>query len=343
MGKCTTNIRDFHDKEVKLSEDDRKDIRTKADTNQRRIEKGLKDNKEPKPRGFHTQGSYAMRTMINRPNKDYDIDAGCYFDADDIKDIGPRALRRKVCEAADDGRFKTPPEVKKNCVRIVYDEGYHVDVPVYKLEEDDNGNMKAVLSSVDEWRASDPKGVTNWFNGEVKSHDPADLRKLVRLLKAFCPTSPSGLVLSVLASKLVVSDGDDDDMLHAAMKDLKAQLDLQRPVHHPVISGEVLVAGDSEIIAKLRKKLENALKELAVRDNSSTKSAELKAWKKVFGNCSFFDKAIEDAEKEEKESKNSDTGLRAGIVGAGGIGGNTSISATPTPVQARPTYAGEDE
>ena len=341
MGKCTTNIRDFHDKEVKLSEDDRKDIREKADTNQRRIEKGLEDKKEPKPRGFQTQGSYAMRTMINRPNKDYDIDAGCYFNAADIKDITPRALRRKVCEAADDGRFKTPPEVKKNCVRIVYDEGYHVDVPVYKLEEDENGNMKAVLSSVDEWRASDPKGVTNWFNGEVKSHDPADLRKLVRLLKAFCPTSPSGLVLSVLASKLVVSDGDDDDMLHAAMKDLKAQLDLQRPVHHPVISGEVLVAGDSDIIAKLCKKLENALEELTVRDNaSSTKSAELKAWKKVFGNCSFFDKAIEEAEKEEKGSKNPD--LRAGITGIG-IGTTTPTLAAPKVYQAPRPYANEDD
>ena len=342
MGKCATNIRNFHDKDVKLSDEDRKSLRVKAESNQRHIEKGLENNKDPKPRGFRTQGSYAMRTMIQRPDNDYDIDAGCYFNAADIKDIGPRALRRKVCEAAADSRFNTPPEVKKNCVRIVYDEGYHIDVPVYKLEEDADGDMKAVLSSVDEWRASDPKGVTDWFASEVKGHVPGDLRKLIRLLKAFCPNSPSGLALSVLTSELVVSDGDDDDMLHTAMKDLKARLDLQGSVLHPVISGETLEADGSEVIAKLRKKLENGLKDLEVRDDpSSTKSAELKAWQKVFGGHKFFDKEIKEAEEEEKKSKNSDP--RAGIVVAGGGAAVVTPPASSRTIQAPRPYAGKND
>lgn len=341
MGQCAINIRDFHDKEVKLSEDDRKDIFGKAKANQDRIVRGLADNGDPKPHGFETQGSYAMRTMVCRPDKDYDIDAGCYFNAADVKNITPRALRRKVCEAANDGRFKTPPEVKKNCVRIVYDEGYHVDVPVYKLENGEDENPKVVLSSVDEWRESNPRGVTAWFKGEVKKHEPAELRKLVRFLKAFCPNSPSGLVISVLASGLVVGSGDDDDMLYAAMRDLKARLDLRPTVFHPVVVREVLESSDSEVIAKLRTRLASALKELEGRGDMS-KSAELKAWKKVFGNHPFFDKAIEEeGEKEKRENQSGGGGGAAGI-GAGGAGAGVAV-ADPIPRQAPRPYAGQDD
>ena len=343
MGQCATNIRDFHDEEVNLSVAARKEIRTKAETNQRRIDSGLQSQKDPKPRGFWTQGSYAMRTMIQRPANDYDIDAGCYFKAADIADIGPRALRRKVCSAADDGRFNTSPQVKKNCVRIVYNEGYHIDVPVYKLEEDEDGNMKSVLSSADEWRESDPQGVTDWFERERKRFGSAKLRDLVRLLKAFSPKSPSGLVISVLASELVISDGQEDDMLHAAMKDLKAKLDLLPAIHHPVVLGEILEPSNSEVVAKLRNRLGNALKELEGRGNSR-KSAELKAWKKVFGNHSFFDKAIK--EEEEKEARQNGSGHSGGsgaaIAGIGGGAGSGAI-ADPRPVQAPRPYAGEDD
>lgn len=343
MGKCATDIRKFHDKEVKLSDEDRKDIRQKAEANQDRIKHGLADNDDPKPLGFQTQGSYAMRTMIQRPDKDYDIDAGCYFSADDIESIGPRALRRKVRDAADDGRFNTEPEVKKNCVRILYNEGYHVDVPVYKAEEDEDGNVETVrLSSVDEWRNSDPKGVTDWFNSEVKSHKPGDLRKLVRMLKALSPNSPSGLVLSVLASKIVISDGDDDDMLYSAMGDIKMRLDGISSIHHPVVHDEVLEYGDSDILTKLRNKLENALTELKVRQTSDKKSDELKAWKKVFGNHAFFDDLIKEAEEKEKE-KSDQSGSGKSSVTAAIIGAAVpAAKADPPAAQAQRPYAGKD-
>jgi hypothetical protein len=36
-----------------------------------------------------------------------------------------------VRDAVDDDKFKKPPEVRPNCVRVFYEAGYHVDLPVY--------------------------------------------------------------------------------------------------------------------------------------------------------------------------------------------------------------------
>src|SRR3546814_5852693 len=89
---------------------------------------------------MHTQGYHAMKTMIQGEDSDYDIDDGVYFEKDHL--VGPnggemsgRAVRQMVCKALQDERFKVPPEVRKNCVRVYYNDGYHVDLPSYRKIE----------------------------------------------------------------------------------------------------------------------------------------------------------------------------------------------------------------
>src|SRR3546814_15006164 len=89
------------------------------------------------------QGSYAMKTMIVHPDNDYDIDDGVYFDKADL--VGERGAemtslqtREMVRNAVDDGKFKKAPVARKNCVRVYYEAGYHVDLPVYRrITKDD--------------------------------------------------------------------------------------------------------------------------------------------------------------------------------------------------------------
>jgi hypothetical protein len=59
-----------------------------------------------------------MKTMVQHPDKDYDIDDGVYFDKEVL--VGERGAemsalqaRQMVRNAIDDGSFKTPPEVRK--------------------------------------------------------------------------------------------------------------------------------------------------------------------------------------------------------------------------------------
>ena len=137
MMDCAKEMLGFHDDEVTLPEPERRDMRERRNANRNRLKNGLKKDGKPGPQEFVTQGSYAMRTMVQRTAKDYDIDDGVYFAQEVLTgpnggEMSALAARQMVCNALNDGSFKTPPEVRLNCVRVYYDAGYHVDIPVYR-------------------------------------------------------------------------------------------------------------------------------------------------------------------------------------------------------------------
>ena len=137
MFDCAEDVLAYHDNEVTLPTPEQTKMRDRRNANRDRLKKGLKDQGKPAVREFRSQGSYAMRTMVQHPDNDYDIDDGVYFDKEVL--VGERGgemtalqARQMVRDAVDDGSFKTPPEVRTNCVRVYYASGYHVDLPVYR-------------------------------------------------------------------------------------------------------------------------------------------------------------------------------------------------------------------
>ena len=137
MKNTNDQVRNFHKARVKLSNDERADIYARAKSNRTRVRNGLAANSDPNPVGLYTQDSYAMRSMIQDGSGDYDIDDGVYFRKEDLvgaqgADKTSLAARQMVCNAVQDKRFNRAPEVHKNCVRVFYNEGYHVDLPVYR-------------------------------------------------------------------------------------------------------------------------------------------------------------------------------------------------------------------
>src|SRR5438477_548087 len=123
MYDCSDDVLAYHDDEVTLPEDERGVMRERRDANRDRLKRGLENGEKPQPLFFKSQGSYAMRTMVQHPEKDYDIDDGVYFAKEDLK--GPQGgemsaleARQMVRDAVDDGSFKTPPEVRPKCVRV---------------------------------------------------------------------------------------------------------------------------------------------------------------------------------------------------------------------------------
>jgi len=144
MKDCHKDMIAYHNQDVTLPEKEQSEMRDRRNANRRRLKDGLKRDEEPSSIGCRSQGSYAMRTMVQDPDRDYDIDDGVYFDKDDLK--GPQGgdktatdAKEMVREALDDGSFKRPPERLKNCVRVYYNAGYHVDIPVYRRITDING------------------------------------------------------------------------------------------------------------------------------------------------------------------------------------------------------------
>ena len=322
MKDCDKDIRAYHDERVRLTENQKKKLRDRRDANRDRLRRGLNKNGDPAPVKSVIQGSYAMGTVIQEPKRAYDIDDGVVFTAKSL--IGPTGVskaaldaRKMVRDAVDDGSFKTEPEIKTNCVRVYYDDGPPVDIPVYRSTTDWTGNDKYELASVD-WKESDPEGVNRWFRDWVKTKvagGMAHSRELIRLLKAICKnrpsytTLPSGFVLTVLVQECYQSsDGHLPIELRELIEAVHRRLEDNLMVAHPVVFGEWLIDDDAKHrTEKLRELLGMAVKELAALDRPNcTLSETLKAWKKVFCTektvaCTdFFDQRIEDAEAEEK-------------------------------------------
>lgn len=315
MKDTNKDIEKYHQNRVILNHDQRKRLRDRRNANRDRLKRGLTANGKPLPKEFVTQGSYAAKTTIQEPDNAYDIDDGAVFDIDDLKGpqggiMSPRDAKNMVRDAVDDGSFKTPPEVKTNCVRVHYNDGSHVDIPVYrKTTHTDGTETFEIASSV--WRESNPKGVNRWFNDSLaKRNDAAQdqMRVLIRLMKAYCKhrpgySLPSGFVLTVLIEEKY---WNHDSRLDRAFRNLvtaiRDRLSVSKRVKHPVVQAENLTEEGDPKCAKLKDLLTASLEHMAVLDRANCRRSEaLKAWKKVF-NTDYFDDEISAAESDEKRA-----------------------------------------
>jgi hypothetical protein len=308
---CSKEMKGYHSDEVTLSNADQGEMRGRRNNGRTRLKGGLTKAVFPLPREFTSQGSYAMRTMVEDDQCDYDIDDGIYFEKDDLKDkdgeyLNPRAARTRIRNALRDERLAYDAVVKTNCVRQEYPEGYHIDIPVYRvIRSIDAWGDKIVeyqLASGDEWVKSDARAVTRWYNDVVGEEinageaDSSQLRRITKLAKkmarsrvAWKKKTTSGICISKLVvDNFVVSSGRDDIALHKTFKAIKAQLDASLQIEHPVLQGKKLAEWNDEGVQFFRTCLAESLKTLEVLDTQDcTQAKALKAWDTVF-NTSYF-------------------------------------------------------
>lgn len=322
MYNCANDVLAYHDSEVTLPQAERTNMRGRRDANRERLKKGLKDKGKPAPREFASQGSYAMKTMTQNPAKDYDIDDGVYFDKAVL--IGERGAemtalqtRQMVRDALDDGSFKTPPEVHKNCVRVFYLAGYCVDLPVYRrvTTKDIFGNESYhhELASSD-WKRSDARDVSKWFEDEntKQSEDTVNgrqLRRLVREIKKYARSreSWSSQILSGFGITKLVTEcfkGDiwrEDRALYDTMKAIRDRLNWNLVIEHPITPNETITNGTDDPRARfLRARLTDAIDTLdPLFEHDCTRTKALKCWDKAYATTFFSDR---DESKSEKKS-----------------------------------------
>lgn len=310
MKDCNDQIRGFERAEVRMSEDGRADIYAKAKANRRRLRSGLERNKDPASMGQHTQGSYAMRTMIQSDSGDYDVDDGVYFKRASLQDetgedkSAPDA-RKMVCAALQYGGFADQPDVRGNCVRVYYkNEGYHVDVPVYRQIVTKNPftgeeTTSYEIAAGDDWRKSDPLANTKWFKNENKSRSPdavpdngndGQFVQIVRMTKDFARSRAgwsakisSGFAISKLVSdNFVAFDGRDDYAFRQTLKAISSKLSWSSAIRHPVIDENIAEAGN-EKTKFLKEKIDENLKHLDILDDGNcTHDQAMKAWDTFF-------------------------------------------------------------
>lgn len=313
---CAREITKFHNKKVRLSKEEQNKLADYRDTNLQRLKNGLEKNKEPAYKKDISQGSYAMKTINQHHDNDYDIDVGIVFDREDLKgskggDKSALDARKMVCDAMQDERFDKPPEVLKNCVRVYYKEGYHVDMPVYRQYEDDSGKIIQELAS-SEWEESDPEAITKWYNNAVIEKSPdtdngRQMRRVTRLVKKWARSRsswnmPSGFIISVLVDECYVpKEGRDDAALYETLKAIRDRLENDKDVFNPCNSDELISEGKEAQLQKMYDELDKALNDTLsiLEDRNCSYEDAMKAWGKFF-NDSFFKEQINKSDETQR-------------------------------------------
>jgi len=315
MFDCSKDVRAFHNTQVTLPKITQDDMRDYRDKNRKRVRNGLKSASKPAPTEFVKQGSYAMKTMVWNAELDYDIDDGVYFKQDDLVgpqggQMTPRQARDMVRDAVDDNSFKTAPEVRTNCVRVYYDQGFHVDLPVYRkvivknIFGDDEAQYE--LASGSTWKRSDARDVNDWYEDKRRlSADGTQMRRVNRELKKFAKSrvswgnsTLSGFAISVLTTeKFVAYSNREDEALYFTMERIRDRLNWDLEVKHPVTPDSWLTNGSNDAKSKFfREKLVNAVADLRpLFEPDCTREKALKCWDKVFNTTFFSDRYQEEA------------------------------------------------
>lgn len=333
---CNKEMKGYHSNEVNLSRDDQAEMRRRRDSGRTRLKNGLTKAGHPLQKEFSSQGSYAMRTMVQDDACDYDIDDGVYFDKEDLKDsdgdyLSARDARMRVRKGLKDDRLAYDAVIKTNCVRQPYLDGYHIDIPVYRTirSKDIWGNevVEYELASGNDWVKSDARKVTRWYNDAVGSElkmgqsDTSQLRRVTKLTKKMARSrstwkkkTTSGICISKLVvDHFVVQPGRDDDSLRDTWSAIKSQLVFNQRISHPVYTNKNLAEEGDESVIFFRDCLGDALETLKVLDQyDCTRKKAGDAWDKVF-NTDYFSTQIAKGDSETKSLLRPATAAVAGL------------------------------
>ena len=328
MFDCSKDLRAYHNQQVTLPKVEQDKMRDRRDANRSRLCKGLAKAGKPAPIEFVKQGSYAMKTMIWDPDNDYDIDDGVYFRKEDL--VGRRGAemtslqaRQMVRDAVDDGRFKKAPEVRPNCVRVYYEAGYHVDLPVYRRVVTSTIFGDAThyeLAASSGWKRSDAREVTGWYEDErSKSADGQQMRRDNRYLKKYARSRHSwragilsGFGISVLVVERFRHHEREDRALYDTMVAIRDRLNWYLQIAHPVTPDDYITSGPNDARARrFRDRLTDAINALQPLFGADcTRERALKCWDKVFATTFFSERY----ENEKRASVTASTKISSAAI-----------------------------
>lgn len=260
------------DENIKLSASKSDSLKTSRNSLRKDIKSWFEDNNKCKP-SFCWQGSFAMKTTINPIGEnDYDMDDGVYLNGySSDKDTWPATstVHGWIKNATDD-RTEQETIDKNTCVRIVYADNYHIDLPIYIMKDD----IAFLAHKSKGWIESDPKAFTDWFL-EKKSTHGEQLRRIVRYLKAWKDYKNlplKGIELTILACENIdCFENRDDKALKNTLANIISKLEDNYICEKPVIPNENLFEEHSETrqheVITAFKDLKNAIEEaIAERD-----------------------------------------------------------------------------
>ena len=207
---------------------------------------------------FQSQGSFVMDTIINPIEGDYDLDDGVYFFGNLNRNQRPTTVtvHETVMRAIGD---HTNNVIDKNaCIRVIYSEGYHIDLPMYYAQFISSPDL---AHKKEGWILSNPVEFVAWFEAKANSgfqkaylyeesrfneyrnwldqirKNDVQLRRIIRYLKAWGDFKkgdmPPGIIMTILGTENYYEDIRDDVAFLETMKAIKSKLDLEFVCRRP--------------------------------------------------------------------------------------------------------------
>jgi hypothetical protein len=241
MSDCHRLFLEFHDV-IKLSDSKKESLRSARDAIRDRITTHFRDTIKEKIPGFMSQGSFAISSVVNPLNSEFDIDDGIYLNKldDDMKKWpSPDTVHSWVLEAVK-SHTKEDPINKRTCIRVVYSHNYHVDLPIYGVFKGDPWLAEKGEAG---WHISDPQKFVDWFIGRVKEGGE-QLRRTLLYLKAWADYNSNSsailtsFALSILVATSYVSSERDDRAFVKTIKSIFDKLSTSHIITNPVDSRE---------------------------------------------------------------------------------------------------------
>jgi hypothetical protein len=194
-------------------------------------------------------------------------------------------------------------------VRVFYEKGYHVDLPVYRRVVTSTAFGEEIhyeLAASSGWKRSDARDVSDWYEDErAKSADGVQLRRINRDLKKYARSRDSwrdsilsGFGISVLATERFRPNDREDQALYDTMVAIRNRLNGDLQVAHPVTPGDYITSGSDDARSRhFRDKLTDAIGTLQpLFDADCTRERALKCWDKVFA-TTFFSERLEEEQR----------------------------------------------
>jgi hypothetical protein len=222
------------DNNIKLSQSKRDRILTSRDAVRKKIKKYFSDTLEVNQPKFRTQGSFAIYTALNPiEDNEVDTDDGIYLQhVSDSMDEWPKPKdAHKLILDALENHTQNGCESKTSCVRIVYKNDYHLDLPIYIMEDD-----KAFLAQTkaNEWQHSDSMDFRDWFYTNRKDDQTSRIIRYLKAWRDYRKLEFSSIELTILGiENFSGCDNRDDYSLLYTLQNIKSTLQskiIKKPV-----------------------------------------------------------------------------------------------------------------
>jgi len=284
--------------QIVLAKSKREKLKNSRRALRSKIRKYFIENEWDQPK-FNSQGSFPLQTNLNPiKTKDsdgeiieaYDLDDGVYIFCPEKDRLTVDSYHSRITKAVQ-GHAKGESD-KTTCVRVIYTDGHHIDLPIYWLEKE--GDTPKLAHKSKGFIESDPQAFSYWVKEKLRFADQKQSGQLLRLIRyakawknyreyANCSLKlPSGFVLTILFCQEYVPSESDDTSLRLTLERIYSTLKNKYECKRPT------TPTDEDLLEKYSK--ESFLPELKKfwdfandADGSDCEKESSEIWRKCFG------------------------------------------------------------